>query len=186
MNALLKAGSRLAMFAMGYLIWLLLATSAPLNLATWALWLTIDFAVMLSLHRVKKPYELMAVFTVGTAVIVLISAYNLMAGKTPFVWGNAETFTVVAVVIALIIWKFTNDTVGVIVTTLSMVVAGVPTWIDAYRAPELQSVLFWTLSGSACYLTYLGTPKFFVARFMPLSGIFANGLILALSLRQYL
>lgn len=186
MNNLSKAGFALAISSMIYLTGLLLSANAPLNLASWVLWFTIDFALMASLAKAGKPYALMVAFTLGTAVITAIATYNFMTGKTSFTWGTAEWMTVATVGVALIAWKVTNNDVGVIVTTLAMVVAGIPTWVDAYHAPQEQSILFWSMSGGACLLTYFGSPKTFLARFMPASGVGANGIILLLSLRQFL
>jgi len=184
-SKLSKAGFSLAVLAMVYLIGLLLLTSAPLNLATWTLWLIVNTSLAASLYRSEKPYELMAAYTVGTAIIAAIAVYNYTVGTTPLSWGIAETVTVVTVLIALVAWRFTTNDVGVIMTTIAMVIAGVPTWIDAYYRPESQSVLFWSVNALACVLSYFGAPPKFVARFMPLCGGLANCLIAVLALRQF-
>ncbi len=183
MNRLSKAGFGLALVAMMYLIWLLLVAKAPVNLATWVLWFILDLALLLSLIKAKQPYEIMVAYTIGTAIISGIAMYNFITGLTPFAWGGAETVTIVAVVVALIVWKFTSHNVGVIMMTLAMIVAGIPTWINAYHDPAGQSVLFWSASATACTLTYFGSPK--GRRFMPGGGALSNALIVLLALRQF-
>ena len=169
---------------MTYLVYLLVAVKAPLNLATWVLWLTIDGLLITSLIRAKKPYEIMIPFAAGTAIITAIAVYNFLAGSSSFLWGYAETVTVLVVIISLVVWKMKGDGVGAVMTTLAMVIAGIPTWVDAYQDPTTQSVLFWSLSAASCALSYFGSPK--GGRFMPGSGALSNGLIIVLALRQYM
>lgn len=195
MNKLSKAGFVMANFAMAYLVYLLLAHNLPLNLATWMLWLTIDFTVILSLRRAKQPIELMMAFLAWTGIIVLISTYNYGVGKATFTFGYPEMLAVVAVIIALVVWKYATaiitrfklkqnaDAIGVIMTTLAMVIAGIPTWINTYYDPTTASVLFWSLGGGGCFLTWLGSAR--GERFMPLSGWLSNGVIVILALRQF-
>jgi hypothetical protein len=128
----------------------------------------------------------MLVFTVGTAVIVAISLHNYLLGSATFVWSIKETITVFIVMLALVVWKFTNDDTGVITTTFAMVVAGVPVWIDTYHAPATQNILFWSIATGSCMLTYIGSPKKFIARFMPFCGAASNMLIILLACRKFL
>jgi|GEM_PF-7131176 len=158
----------------------------PINLATWFLWFAIDFAVIASLKKAKRPFELMVVFTVGTGIIALIGTVNYLLGRAVFEWGIAETLVVFAVIVALIIWWNTSDNIGVLATSSAMVIAGIPTWINAYDKPWEQSVVFWTMSGLACLFTYVGSPRTLYDRFMPACGVFANSIILSLALTRYL
>jgi hypothetical protein len=186
MSSLEKGGAFLATLAMAYLIIVLIVNHVPLNPATWMLWFTIDFLLIGALIKAGKPYLMMAVFATGTAAIMLISGYNFATGRTPFVWGNGETATVIAAVVAVIVWKrSSNNNIGVVMTTLAMLIAGVPTWIDAYHKPEEADILFWTMSAVACFMTYLGTPKSFYGSFMPIAGVLSNGVIIGLALTRY-
>jgi hypothetical protein len=185
-NKLSKAGFCLAIAAMSYLTWVLLTKSIPVNLATWALWFTIDFITIASLVRAKKQYALMVAFTTGTAVILMIALSNFLTGKTAFAWTSAETVCVIAVIVALLAWRlFNTASAGVVATSLAMVVAGVPTWINAFSVPESQDVIFWSLGATACMFSYFGSPKGFVDRFMPMSGALSNGVIILLASRQF-
>ena len=121
-KVLLRAGAGFAMASMVYLIYMIIVKNIPLNLASFGLWLLIDIAIVVALLRARKAGDkslpwLMIVFTVGTGVIVLLSTYNLSVGKNTSHWGTMETATVVAVVLAMVVWYKTSDKWGLIMST---------------------------------------------------------------------
>lgn len=189
-KVLLRAGAGFAMASMVYLIYMIIVKNIPLNLASFGLWLLIDVAIVVALLRARKVGDkslpwLMIVFTVGTGVIVLLSAYNLSVGKSTSHWGTMETATVVAVVLAMVVWYKTSDKWGLIMSTNAMLVATIPTWADALRNPATQDIWFWSLSCIGCFLTAIGSPKTLVDRYMPLAGTASNVLVIILAVRQF-
>lgn len=69
------------------------------------------------------------------AIILGFTVLKFLTGDASFEWGPAETVAVVVFVVALIVWKCTTDDMGVVMTTLAMVVAEFPIWINAYHQP---------------------------------------------------
>lgn len=188
---LLRAGVASAIASMVYLIVMLVIKSVPLNLASFGLWLFIDVAIVVAMLRARPEGDhslpwLMIAYTVGTAVIVLLSLHNLSLGKSTFLWGTSETMTVIAVLVAMLVWYKTSDKWGLIMSTNAMLVATIPTWADALRDPASQDIVFWMLSCGGCFFTAIASPRTLVGCYMPVVGTLSNLLVIMLAARQFL
>jgi hypothetical protein len=183
-SKLARTGDVMAHVAMLYLTVVVIVTGLPLNPATWALWFTIDLLVIHAQREAKRDFGLMLAFTVWTGVILSVSLYNLATGRSEFRWGIPEWVASMAVICALGYWRRhrKNETVGVVSTTLALVIAAIPTWVDAAVSPEKVDTLFWCMSASACILGYIGNPKTLIDRFLPGMGTLSNGMIIVLAL----
>lgn len=189
-NIYKRLGTGFALASMAYLIAVMITKNIPINFASFFLWLVIDVALVVAMFRARKPDDtawpwLMIAYTIGTGIVVLIATVALVRGESSFQWGAKESMTVVAVLVAMIVWYYKSDAWGVYMSTNAMLVASIPTYMDAWAKPAEQDVLFWTLSGLGCLLTIFGLPKTRVDRYMPVAGALSNGLIVALGARQF-
>lgn len=180
-------GFAIIMIAFVYLAVKLLVHSVPLNLATWSMWVCIDTCLFIAMicSGNKRPWSVIG-FLTGAGSITIIAVIKLAMGLGQWSWGGAEGLAAVCVVYALIVWKNTSGTCGVISITTAMYVAMIPTFIDQWNNPIGQDPWFWGACSLGCGLEFIGKPKTIKDAFFPACGAIANGVATLFSVRQFL
>jgi len=186
LNKLPKVGFAIIMFAFVYLTVNLVGHDIPLNLATWSMWVIIDTSLLISIVSTgnKRPWSMIG-FESGACVITFIAIVKLALGHGEWVWGGTESLAASCVLIALITWKLTSGTVGIIAITAAMYIAMTPTFVTQWQNPIGQDPVFWGACSLGCALEYIGKPKSVSQAFFPACGTIFNGVAMLLSLRQY-
>lgn len=175
------------MAAFVYLTIQLVKHDVPLNLATWSMWVIIDTCLLISMISAgnKRPWSMIG-FETGACTITLIALIKLMMGNGQWSWGNTESVSAICAILALIVWKLTSGTGGVISITTAMYVAMIPTFVDQWNNPTGQDPWFWGACSLGCALEFIGKPKTISQAFFPACGTLGNGLACYLCMRQFL
>ncbi len=173
-------GTFVSLGGMLYLIQQLHYKHLPIVFVTWLLWVVIDALIVIVTYKVgygKKDFKhpiLMIMYTVTTFLILLLAIKNIVDGRSKLEWINLHTFITIVVILALVVWRKLGDTGGLIATVAAMVIAGIPTQVGAWTNPKDVDILFWSLSGTGCFLSYIAAPKTLFGRLMPGCGAVAN------------
>jgi hypothetical protein len=104
---------------------------AGLSFAMWALWAVLDTIVTTSLILQHGNFWLTAGFAVGSTVLAIVL---LVLGR--FAWSRLETAILLLALVCLGIWTMSGPKVATVVTTLAIVLAGLPGMIELWRNPQ--------------------------------------------------
>lgn len=105
------------------------------NMTTWFLWGVLDAVAAASLYVQDGNFWLPAAYSLGCIVTVLCI---FKSGEAT--WTRFSTLIICLVIICMIGWYYSGPKLATILSTLAMVVAGLPQLIDTWKYP-LQTPL---------------------------------------------
>ena len=132
MNALVWAGSILAILTYFPLWRGIRSGEVKQNLLTWVLWATLDGVVAATLIAQGGSFLLPAAYTVGSA----ITSFLIIKSGNKASWTLFETMVALLVVVSIGVWYFCGDKVATVASTMAMVIAGIPQLVDAQKKPQ--------------------------------------------------
>lgn len=123
--------------------------------ASWLIWATLDiitFAGMYASHTVNGQI----VGTMLGAASVAILALKL--GKPG--WTMLDKICIACAVLAIVLWRiFDSPIVGLSTSLIATLVAGFPTFANAWRKPEEEDKLAWVLYWLSCVFAVAAIPS---------------------------
>lgn len=181
MNALVLAGSAVAILTYFPLWKQIRSGKAKQNLLTWVLWGTLDLVVAATIIVQHGSWLLPMVYAFGSGVTVLIIKRH--GDKASWTWF--ETMVASLVIVSTVVWYLTTDATATVASTCAMLIAGIPQLKDAWRKPHempLAAYAMYTLANILC--TAGGADWSIKERFYPASAAVFCLLITALSARR--
>jgi hypothetical protein len=138
MNSFTLAGSIIG-GTVYFVLWVQILRGLKQNFATWILWSLIDVVATLSTLIEKGNFLLPVTYAAGSLLIAMTVFFRF--GMKRISWGPNETMTAVLVVICLVAYEIFGGIAGIVVSTISVGIAGIPQlydfWVDPWHAPFL-------------------------------------------------
>lgn len=182
MNALIWAGSILALLTY-YPLWKQIRSGeAKQNLLTWALWGILDAVVAATIIVQGGSFLLPVTYGVGSTITV----YFIWKAGNKAEWTWFETMVATLTIVSMVVWYFSGGKMATIASTTAMVIAGIPQLIDAWKKPQDMPLLAYSSYFIANCLSTSGGKSWAVEeRFYPVSAAIFCFLIVALATRKY-
>lgn len=182
MNALIWAGSILALLTYFPLWKQIRSGKAKQNFLTWALWSALDAVVAATIIVQEGNFLLPVVYTIGGTLTV----YFILKAGNKAAWTWFETMVASLTIVSMVIWYFSGKKMATIASTTAMLIAGIPQLVDAWRKPQDMPILVYSSYFIANYLSMAGGKSWVVEeRFYPASAAVFCFLIAVLATRKF-
>jgi len=106
------------------------------SFATWALWAILDGIAAATIVFQDGNFLLPAAYSLGSG----ITALSILKSKN-FRWTWFETTIVCLVAVCVVVWLVFGAKVATVVSTIAVVIAGMPQAVEAYKRPREQPLL---------------------------------------------
>ena len=110
------------------------------NLLTWILWGCLDAVAAASIISQRGNSFLVLMYVAGCVITSIFIWRFGEKGK----WTWLETTTLAFVFVSLVVWCVSGDKMATIASTVGVVIAGIPQFIDAYRKPRAIPLAIYT------------------------------------------
>ncbi|MBP9750858.1 MAG: hypothetical protein KBC95_03355 [Candidatus Peribacteraceae bacterium] len=141
-----------------YIVATVKKTTKP-NVATWAIWASLDTLVLLGMIQTETVNGQLVVSVAGAWVVTVLA---IIYGTTTWTW--VETVCSIGCVIGAIAWQMTADPLVAIWTGTCLIVVGaVPTFLHGWKKPEEENRWAWLLYFIGCVLALLSLKEWTVA-----------------------
>lgn len=152
------------------------------NLASWALWASIEVILTAALIAQQGNYLLVLTFTLGTTIS---AGFIARFGRSRVIWGKFELLVTLLVLTCLIIWYQSGPKVATIAATIAVFVAGLPQVKEAWEKPQEQSTWVYLGFALANLISVISGKEWSIEErlFSSVSGLYCL-LIVMLSLRK--
>ena len=127
------------------------ADGAGQSFATWGLWAVLDTILTVTLWQQHGNYLLSLGFAVGG---VALAAMLFWQGK--WSWGRFETVIALMVFGSLTVWRFSGPRNATIAVTTAVCIAGIPGFVEMWRAPQPAAGKLWAGFTAANILAFFG------------------------------
>ena len=182
MNALVWAGSILALLTYFPLWKQIRSGKAKQNLLTWALWGVLDAVVAATIIVQKGNFLLPMVYTIGS----MLTVYFILKTGNRAVWTWFETMVVLLTIASMMIWYFSGGKAAAVASTMAMCIAGIPQLVDAWKKPQdMPFLAYISYSIANCLSTAGGKSWAIKERFYPAGATVLSFLIAAFAARKY-
>ena len=132
MNALVLAGSIVAILTYFPLWKQIRSGKARQNLLTWALWGALDAIVAATIIVQHGSWLLPVAYTFGSGLTVVI----IMRQGDKASWTWFETMVASLALVSMVVWYLTTNVIATVASTSAMLIAGMPQLKDAWQKPE--------------------------------------------------
>lgn len=149
MNTLALIGAFVALVAYVPIIKNIQKSKESFSFASFLLWACLDAITAITIFLENGLWVLPAAFVLGS-VIIAIMLYRLKQR----VWGGFENFITVLVIICLIIWWYSGNTAGTIISVIAVFLAGFPQIKECWKNPDSRTVHIWALFTLGNILTF--------------------------------
>ncbi len=105
------------------------------NIATWILWVILDVIATLSIWWQGGNYFLVAMYVIGGSVTVCFIFKSRL-----FSWTWLESLVTTLVIASIVLWLLSGARLAIVMSTLGVVIAGIPQLVDSWRNPWGNSV----------------------------------------------
>jgi len=182
MNALIWAGSILALLTYFPLWKQIRSGKAKQNLLTWALWGVLDAVVAATIIVQKGNFLLPVVYTIGSTLTV----YFILKAGNKAAWTWFETMVASLTIASMVIWYFSGGKVATVASTTAMLIAGIPQLNDAWKKPQdMPFLAYISYSIANCLSTAGGKSWAIEERFYPAGATVFCFLIAVLAARKF-
>ncbi len=155
--------------------------TAKQNLTTWLLWATLDLIVVATLIVQHGNFLLPIAYTLGSG----ITALCIMRSKNA-TWTWFESFVTFLVVVCLVIWTFSDAKSATVVSSIALVIAGIPQLVESYIEPWNTPIFIYVGYFTANGLSILGAKNWSVEeRFYPVCAAIFCLAVSTLALRKF-
>lgn len=182
MNALVWAGSILALLTY-FPLWKQVRNGkAKQNLLTWALWGALDAVVAATIIVQGGNFLLLVVYTIGSTITV----YFILKAGNKAAWTWFETMVASLTIASMVIWYLSGGKVATIASTTAMLIAGIPQLIDAWKKPQdMPFLAYISYSIANCLSTAGGKSWAIEERFYPAGATVFCFLIATFAARKF-
>lgn len=184
MNALVWAGSILAILTYFPLCKGIRSGEVRQNLFTWVLWAILDgiAAATIIAQEGEGNFLLPVAFTIGSA----ITSFFIFRSKNKISWTRFETMVALLIVVSMGVWYFSGNEAGTIASTTAVIIAGIPQLVDAWKKPQEMPFFEYVGFSIASSLSMAGGKDWSIGeRFFPASVAILCFVIAVLSARKF-
>jgi hypothetical protein len=180
MNYLQLAGGIIGLVAYMFLIIALMRTRVQQSFAAFLLWAMLDLIATITTIMEGGNYWLALSNAIGSTVITV-----LLIRKKQVSWSWVESMTAILVVVCLIVWYTTGEQAGIIASSLAVVIASIPQFVDTYRKPGATPTMPYVIFLVANIVSFVGGASWTIEeRFYQACAIFLCVVIVGLSMRK--
>lgn len=126
---------------------------------SWLIWISTDlitFAAMIASGTLNG--QMIGVITGGTMVTVLA----LLKGERG--WSRIDRFCLAGAVIGIVLWAISGDPdVAIVLIGAVGFLGSIPTFVSAWKNPDSENRLAWTIFWLSCVCAVLAIPKLTIA-----------------------
>lgn len=127
--------------------------------ATWIIWASLDTITLAGMYVKDTVNGQILGAVLGVWVIVVFALKYGAPG-----WTKLDKFCLGGAVLGIVLWQVFNDPVLGIMTSLSVVFLGsIPTFVSAWKDPNHEDKLAWTISWVACVCAIIAIPHWTLA-----------------------
>jgi hypothetical protein len=136
----------------GVISWTIIKSGAKANLATWISWLLMDLAILAGMLQRKADVLLIATYTLGTLLVVIVCAL----GRPDFKWGQTEKVCISLVVVVIVVWALTGSAeVAICISLVAITIGSFPMAKGLWENPANEKLLPWVLVALGTFFSVL-------------------------------
>lgn len=122
---------------------------------SWFIWALADSIIFITLILQKvSNYHLALAATIGSVFIAILSFWYGTKG-----WTRLDVVCLTTSVIGIVLWQiYNNPLIALIILSLTLVIAGIPTIIHAWNKPYEENIISWGLVVIAITFAFLAVP----------------------------
>lgn len=182
MDALVWAGSILALLTYFPLWKQIVSGKAKQNLLTWVLWGVLDTVVAATIIVQGGSFLLPVTYGMGS----IVTAFFILKSGNKTTWTWFETMVATLTIASMVIWYFSGSKIATVASTTAMLIAGIPQLIDAWKKPQDMPFLAYISYSIANCLSVAGGKSWAIEeRFYPASAAIFCFLIATLAARKF-
>jgi hypothetical protein len=142
------------------------------NRASWFTWCLVDAGLVISLAAAGEwsAVPMFAVFTLGSAAVLILSIKGGEGGFTPL-----DLSCIAVAVLGIIVWRlFAVDApiISVTANVVALIMGGIPTIAKTYKDPASEDALTWRIFLAGGLASLLAVPTFtYAALVSPLAVV---------------
>ncbi len=156
------------LFFIGFVpyIWGVLKNKVRPNKATWMIWSSVNLLVLIAMSASNTLNGQIVGATIGSVIVALLSFRYGTA-----TWSFTEIICVGVSILGIVAWVRTNDPeVSILLNAIVMIIGAIPTLIAAWKHPERESRVAWTLYWLSCVCTIIAIPAYTIGHVAPALG----------------
>lgn len=166
--------------AYSFLIIGIMKSKAQQNFVAFLLWAMLDSIATITTILKGGNYWLSLSNALGAFIVAI-----LLAIKKQISWSFIETTTAILVMICLIVWYFAGAKLGIIASSLAMVIASIPQMADTYKKPQKTPTGVYIIFLVANILSLIAGKKWTIEeRFYAGCAVFICSTIVLISLKK--
>jgi hypothetical protein len=126
---------------------------------SWIIWGSLDFITLAGMYVENAVNGQIIGACIGVTVVIgLVLKYG-----TPG-WTRLDKFTLAGAVLGILLWKlFDSPVLGIITSNIVGFAGSIPTFVSAWRKPENENGLAWTMLWVSCVLAVIAIPHWTLA-----------------------
>ncbi len=136
-----------------YVIGILRKETKPAK-ASWLVWASLDTiatAGMFATHSING--QILGAFAGAWVIAILALKYGASG------WTRLDKLCLIGSALCIVLWKiFDSPLVGLISSLVLMAVGSIPTFISAWKNPEHESRMAWTIFWISCVFAIIAIP----------------------------
>ena len=137
-----------------YIIAILRKQTKPAKVS-WIIWASLD-SITLAGMAVQGTLNYQILGAVCGAWIVTVLAVKFGTKG----WTKLDKFALLGAVLGIVLWKsFSSATLGILTSSIVVIVGSFPTFTSAWHDPSKENKLAWTLMFTSCVLALFVVPK---------------------------
>lgn len=181
MNALILAGSLIAILAY-FPLWNQIGKSkVEQNLLTHSLWAVLDLVAAATIIVQDGNSLLLIVYFICSTITALF----IVKSKGRMVWTRFESFVVSMTIASMIVWYSSGSKMATVASTIALIAAGIPQLVDAWKKPHIMPLLVFCAFLTANLLSTAGGADWSIKeRFYPASSASYCFLLVVFSSRK--
>lgn len=126
--------------------------------ASWIIWLTVDLLVAVAMVKQGVMNGQMAGAILGAGSVVILAFKYGEAG-----WRSLDKACLSLAVVGIVLWNVLDSAfLGMMISLGIIFIGAFPTFKRAWKAPETESKLAWTLFWVSCVFALLAVPTWTV------------------------
>ena len=126
---------------------------------TWIIWLTIDIIVCAGMIAAKTVNAQIIGAVIGCSVVVILA---LKYGTSK--WSKLDIFCLIGAALGIILWiVFQDPILGIVISQSVAVIGSIPTFVSAWKNPERENKLAWTIFWASCVFAMIAIPRWTLA-----------------------
>ncbi len=168
-----------------YYLYETITGKAKPNRVTWLLWGLFPMIIFIAQRAQGVEGLSWATFAAGFPPFLIVFA-SFINKKAYWKTGPRDYYLMVGAMLGITLWFLTNNpNIGILFLLIADLLAGLPTLIKAYRHPETESWIAYTISAFGFGVGILAIPSYTFENYAFIGYIFAvNGILAVLASRK--